>query len=53
MLRSLLTKPRSKLTTLAEVAGIGLLVFAVFRVSLTCGFAAAGVALIVIGVLEG
>lgn len=44
---------RSVLTDGIEIAGFGLIVAAVFRVSTTLGLAAAGLALILIGVLKG
>lgn len=46
-----LSKPRPLVTSLLEVAGIGVIVSAVWRVSATAGLAAAGAALILIGVL--
>jgi small neutral amino acid transporter SnatA (MarC family) len=52
VLRTLINRPRSVITTLLEVAGFGLIVAGVWRVSVTAGVIAAGCALILIGVLE-
>jgi hypothetical protein len=51
-LRSFIGKPRGWLTTVAELAGFGLIVAGVWRVSVTAGLIAAGLALILVGVLE-
>jgi hypothetical protein len=53
VLRNLITKPRSAVTTLLEVAGLGVIVVGIFRVSFTFGLVAVGLALILVGVLEG
>jgi hypothetical protein len=51
-LRSFIGKPRGWLTTVAELAGFSLIVAGVWRVSTTAGLIAAGLALILVGVLE-
>lgn len=48
----LVTKPRSVLTTILEVAGFALIVAGFARISVNDGLFAAGVALILIGWLE-
>jgi hypothetical protein len=52
-MRSFIKTRRSAVTTLLEVAGFGLIVAGFFRFSVNDGLFAAGVALILIGVLEG
>lgn len=56
MFRSILAKfvlkPRPVVTTWLEVAGFGLIVYGIWRISVTCGLIAAGCALILIGAFE-
>jgi hypothetical protein len=52
VLRRIVAKPRSLITTLLEAAGFGLISYGISLVSPAAGFIAAGVSLILIGVFE-
>ena len=51
VLAAALTKPRSVLTTGLELAGIGVIVYGIHRISVTAGWIAAGIGLILVGAL--
>lgn len=51
MLLAVLTKPRAIVTTGLELAGTGVIVYGISQVSVTAAVIAAGIGLILIGVL--